>query len=112
MLPAVAAACFVLQFAIMDAVFRGGLCAIVPTLASIAIWTLGLFAAKKHRVARIAIAAGATAIAVVQVHVFRYYHTPLDVQVAASAVHAWHDVRAVLTRGILQIAITTAGVFA
>jgi len=54
------------------------------------------------------VAATWAAVLVLQAMVFRYYHAPLDVQVAASALHAWHDVRGVLVRALPVAALTTA----
>jgi hypothetical protein len=59
---------------------------------------LSLLATTRAR--RIALVLPCAAMLVLQLLVFRYYHTPLDVQVVASALHAKHDVRPVLMRAM------------
>ena len=50
----------------------------------------------------------ASAVLVLQVLVFRYYHTALDVQVVASALHAEREVRPVLLRAAPAFALSVA----
>ncbi|HEY8079563.1 MAG TPA: sulfatase-like hydrolase/transferase [Labilithrix sp.] len=106
-----AALVFALQFVLMSVVF-GAHVQPASAAASGALWALGVALSSRSRVAHGIFAAAAAALAVVQVHVFRYYHAPLDVQVAASAIHAWHDVRAVLARALGAVALASAAAFA
>jgi glucan phosphoethanolaminetransferase (alkaline phosphatase superfamily) len=113
----VAALVFATQFAVMDLVFRGSAALgarpriVVNELETIALWVV-LLALATTRARRTLVALAAAALLVVQANVFRYYHVPLDVQVAASAIHAWADVRAVLTRALPMVVVSIAIVFA
>lgn len=97
---------FALQFAIEDLVFRGArawiarplLLGDVASSIVLGIATLVLVRAIRSRALRAGVAVVASALLVLQATVFRYYHAPLDVQVAASALFAWHDVRQVVMR--------------
>lgn len=104
------------QFAILDVVFRGGSAwlaapgALVDGASSVALMlALGLSATTRAR--RMVLGAAASSVLVLQLGVFRYYHAPLDVQVLAAALHARHDVRPVLVRGlpafVLGVAVVT-----
>ena len=61
---------------------------------------LGLALLATTRARRAALVVPCAAVLVLQLLVFRYYHTPADVQVVASAIHAKHDVRPVLRRAM------------
>src|SRR5205085_1595387 len=109
---ALASACavgFALQFAVEDAVFRGAGAWLARPLvlgdvaSSVLLGGLALVlvSASASRLARGAVAFVAAFLLVGQAIVFRYYHAPLDVQVAASALFAWHDVRQVVLRSAL-----------
>jgi glucan phosphoethanolaminetransferase (alkaline phosphatase superfamily) len=108
---------FASQFAVLAAVF-GGLTALVRSprgavsgVESVLLCSFAVFVART-RPRRVVVAAVAALVVVVQTNVFRYYHTPLDVQVAASAIHAWADVRAVLTSALPSLVVAIALVFA
>lgn len=87
---------------------------VIALAASALGWlALGLVATTTAR--RVAVAVLVAVIAVVQASVFRYYHVPFDVQVAASALHAHADVRRVLVRwlpwlGFAVVALAAAEV--
>ena len=102
---ALAAALVASQFAILDVSFGGterfwsephGL---VDVTTSVALG-LSLVVLARARLSRVLLALVASAVLVLQVLVFRYYHTPLDVQVVASALHVKHEVRPVLLRAL------------
>lgn len=106
LLKVLASAVFVLQFVALDLVTRSGDLAsrdpghaFLVRAASVCLWAGVAFLART-RTLRIAAALVASVVLVVQALVFRYYHTPLDVQVAATAVHAFQDVRPVLVRAL------------
>ena len=46
-------------------------------------------------------------LVVLQSLVFRYYHVPLDVQVAESALHAWRDVRPTVEGSLVFVVLAT-----
>lgn len=107
-----AGAAFALQFVALDVVTRdadGGhpWRDLAVRLASALIGSAILLVATTRR--RAAIVAVVTAIVfVVQVLVYRYYHAMLDVQVAATAIHAFRDVRPVLVRALPSLALGVA----
>jgi glucan phosphoethanolaminetransferase (alkaline phosphatase superfamily) len=116
--PALAVALVVSQFAILDASFRGGVRGwlaeprvLFDVLMSLAV-ALALTMLARSRLARALLALSAAALLVLQLLVFRYYHTPLDVQVVSSALHAKHDVLGVLVRTLpvytLSVAVVAA----
>ena len=107
--PALAAALVASQFATLDLSFRGTegwraepgvLIGFVTSLATSIALGLALVVLARGRLARALVALVASAVLVLQVLVFRYYHTPLDVQVVASALHVRHEVRPVLLRAL------------
>jgi hypothetical protein len=108
---AVAALLFVSQFVALGVAFgvrmRAG-----SVVASVAAWAFGVALASRARAARVVVAALAATLVVVQLHVFRYFHTPLDVQVAATAIHAWPDVRAVVSRAMGTVLLVASLAFA
>lgn len=107
---AAATVAFGAQFAILDASLRGprawlgSASAAASVVASLLVWT-ALLAIARARAARVGVALLAAILLVVQVFVFRYYRTPLDVQVAASALHAWRDVGPVVARAMPYVAV-------
>jgi len=109
----VAAALVAGQFVLLDLSFRGleGWFAeprvLLDVATSIAL-VLALAVLARSRVARATFAALASAVLVLQLLVFRYYHTPVDVQVVASGLHALHDVRGVLLRALPAYALSVA----
>jgi hypothetical protein len=92
---------FVLQFALLDVVMRSAwdARAIVGLLESVVLWTVVAMLATT-RARRGAAAIVAAAFFVAQIFVHRYYRVPLDVQVAASALHAWKDVQPLIVRSL------------
>jgi hypothetical protein len=64
-------------------------------LASVVLWSLAL-AVARTRATRILVALVAALLVVLQIFVFRYYHVPLDLQVAEAARHTWKDIRPVI----------------
>ena len=93
------------QFAALDIILRGPSAWLVQprlmidAMTSIAmLLALALMATSRAR--RVLLVLPCAAVLVLQGLVFRYYHTPLDVQVVASALHAKHDVRPVLVRAL------------
>ena len=103
--PALAAALVASQFAVLDLWFRGvgGWLAeprvLFDVVASVAL-ALAFALLARSRLVRGVYALLASAVLVLQLLVFRYYHTPLDVQVVASALHVKHEVRPVLLRAL------------
>lgn len=92
---ALAAAAFAAQFVILDLVFGAGAHRSVSAVASVLLWgALVAFAHTRRR--RIVVALLAGVILTTQVFVFRFYHVPLDLQIAEGARHAWHDIRRVV----------------
>ena len=95
----------VAQFAVLDVVFRDPRLwlaeprSILDLVTSIAL-LLALALLAKTRAGRALLVVPCAAVLVLQLLVFRYYHTPVDVQVVASALHARHDVRPVLVRAM------------
>ena len=105
------------QFAILDAAFRGwrGWLAEPRALIDVAtsvVLGLALALLARSRALRALLALLASAILVLQVLVFRYYHTPLDVQVVASALHVKHEVRPVLLRALPAYSLSVLAVAA
>jgi hypothetical protein len=110
-------AVFAAQFALLGAFFRASASGapaharpFVNELESAAVWAFAA-ALATTRARRAALAALAATLLVVQANVFRYYHAPLDVQVAASALHAWADVRGVLSRALPGVVLAGTLVF-
>ncbi len=103
-----AAALFALQFVVLDVVTRpSSESSLVARAGSACLWTAALLVART-RLVRAAFAAVAALVLVVQVLVFRYYHAPLDVQVAATAIHAFRDVKPVLVRALPGMGLAVA----
>lgn len=104
---------FALQFVLLDAALRGPHAwltrprVFVSLAESALLWTVVLLLATTRR-RRIAAALVASFLFVLQVFVFRFYRAPLDVQVAASAIHAWRDVEPVLVRALPSVIGATA----
>ncbi|WP_169928675.1 sulfatase-like hydrolase/transferase [Labilithrix luteola] len=109
---AFAAIPFVLQFVLLDLALRGPNALLVePRLVvnfveTIALWALvlGLATSRKRRAIFAVLAA---VVLAVQISIFRYYHTPVDVQVVTSALHAWRDVKPVVVRALPAFVATT-----
>jgi glucan phosphoethanolaminetransferase (alkaline phosphatase superfamily) len=109
--PLLAAALVASQFALLDLSFRGlhGWLAeprvLFDVVTSIALaLTFALLA--RSRLGRALFALLASAVLVLQLLVFRFYHTPRDVQVVASALHVKHEVRPVLLRALPAYALS------
>jgi glucan phosphoethanolaminetransferase (alkaline phosphatase superfamily) len=115
-LSAAASVTFVVQFALLDAALRGPRAwigsarAALGVVASVLVWTL-LLALARTRGAKAIVALVAAVLVVVQAMVFHFYRTPLDVQVAASALHAWRDVEPILMRVAPQLILAVVAVF-
>ncbi len=114
MAAALAVALVAVQFAVLDVVFRGARswlaepCSLLDVATSVAL-VLALAVLATTRMRRVLLAVACAVILVLQLLVFRYYHTPLDVQVVASALHAKHDVRPVLLRALPAFVGMVAG---
>jgi hypothetical protein len=108
---------FALQFVLLDAVLRGPQTYLaqprifVSLIESALVWALVLSVATTRR-RRIAAAIVAATLVVFQAFVFRFYRAPFDVQVAATAIHAWRDVEPVLVRALPSFLGAAAGVAA
>jgi glucan phosphoethanolaminetransferase (alkaline phosphatase superfamily) len=108
------------QFAILDINFRGartwlaapGALADASASVALVLALVTVTTVAASRVPRLLLAAAASAVLVLQIAVFRYYHAPLDVQVLAAALHARHDVRPIMLRALpaylLAVALVTA----
>ncbi len=107
------AALFTFQFAALDLALRGTHAVIaeprvlVSMLESVVVWTVLLLVLRSRR-ARIAVSVVVAFVTVVQAFVFRYYHVPLDVQVAESALHAWRDVLPIIEGSLPRVLGATA----
>ena len=98
---ACSAALFSLQFVLLDLYFRGGEAyrhhprALVNGVASAALWyTLWTF--RRGRAARVAIAFLGAILISSEWLFYRYYHAAIDLQVVASALHTWSDIKPVM----------------
>jgi hypothetical protein len=100
------------QFAALDAVFRGASWVAEPRalvdVATSAALMVALAVMATTRARRALLAVLASAVLVLQALVFRYYHTPLDVQVLGSALFVKNDVRLVLMRALPGYAVSVA----
>jgi hypothetical protein len=103
---------FVLQFVALDLAFRGAAgyahrpATFAGALGSGLLWSLVRDVCAARGV-RVGVALLAATLVVFDALVHRYYGTPLDPQVVASALHSWSDVRPVLVR-LLPGAATAA----
>lgn len=103
---------FVLQFVLLDLALRGtGAVLVEPRLVvnfveTVALWAFALGLATSPR-RRAAFAVLAAVVLALQISIFRFYHTPLDVQVVTSALHAWRDVKPVVLRSLPAFLVTT-----
>lgn len=100
--PRLAWAVFAAQFVLLDVALRGAAVAhdrgwIARGLLSTILWALVARAATS-RVRELSVAVLASAVLVLTVLVFRYYHAALDARIVASAMAAFRDVRPVLVR--------------
>lgn len=104
------------QVAILDACTRGTRWiaeprALADIVTSVAI-LLALVVGATSPVRRAALAVVASALLVLEILVFRYYHVTLDIQVVASALHVKHEVLPVLWRAtpgfLLAVGIVSA----
>jgi hypothetical protein len=113
----VAGVLFAAQFVLLDAALRGPRAwlsqprVIVALIESAVLWGVVLFLATTRR-RRIAVAILAATLLVFQSFVFRFYRAPFDVQVAATAIHAWRDVEPVFVRALPSFLGATAVVAA
>ncbi|MEO6421057.1 MAG: sulfatase-like hydrolase/transferase [Polyangiaceae bacterium] len=102
---ALAAALFSLQFVLLDLYFRGGEFyrhtprALLNAVASAALWYV-VWTFRERRAARVAIAVLSAVLLGSDWLFFRYYHAAIDLQVVASALHTWTDIKPVLARMI------------
>jgi hypothetical protein len=76
-------------------------------LTSVALWTVAL-AVSARAGPRIVVALVAAAILTANVLTFRFYHVPLDLQVAEAIRHSWRDVRIILVDQLPWIALAVA----
>lgn len=112
-LAAAASAVVAAQFAMLDVALRGASAwlaaprALFDAATSVAL-LLALVVLARARVFRAVLVVLASAVLVLQLLVFRYYHTPLDLQVVAAAIHAKHDVRPVVLRALPTYALSVA----
>ncbi len=116
-IPALAAWLFAGQFVVLDLLLRGARAyAHEPRLIATAIGSVALggllVSLATRRMARALLALTAATVLVAQALCFRYYHTPIDVQVAAAALHSWGDVRPVLGEMLPAALASIAGVAA
>jgi glucan phosphoethanolaminetransferase (alkaline phosphatase superfamily) len=101
------------QFALLSVAFHAASSSfaeprfLVDLLTSVAL-VVALVVLATSRAARVALSVVASAVLVLQILVFRYYHTPLDVQVVASALHVRHEVRPVLLRALPAYLLSVA----
>jgi len=104
---------FAAQLAVLDIAVRGGGVYLArPRLVaglggSIALLALAA-SLTRPRLARVALALGLAVLGVAQLAYYRYYHAPLDAQVAIAARQAWADVRPMLMRALPMLALGTA----
>jgi glucan phosphoethanolaminetransferase (alkaline phosphatase superfamily) len=109
---AASAALFALQFGVLDLVFHGARRivaeprVVVSMVESSLVWTMILLLLRA-RSARVVASLAVAFLVVVQAFVFRYYHVPLDVQVAESALHAWRDVRPLVEASMVRVLCAT-----
>ncbi len=100
---ACSAALFSLQFVLLDLYFRGGESfrhnprALVNGVASAALWYV-MWSFRRPRAARIAIAFLGAILFAGEWLFYRYYHATIDLQVVASALHSWSDIKPVMGR--------------
>jgi hypothetical protein len=107
------AALFSLQFVLLNLYFRGGEAyrhhprALVNGVASAALWyTLWTF--RRRRAARVAIAFLGAVLISSEWLFYRYYHAAIDLQVVASALHTWSDIKPVMAPMIPGAALLLA----
>jgi hypothetical protein len=113
-LAACSAAIFAAQFVVLDLCVRAGAYARSPRLWLSAAGSIAV-GALLHRLAtrwpvRVVVAFATAAILVVQTVCFAYYRAPIDVQVLASALHAWTDVRRAVVPNLPRAIAIVAGV--
>src|SRR5439155_20577970 len=77
-----------------------------------AAWWYSVGSARDRRGARRLLALAAGALLAMQVLFFHYWHSTIDAQVAAAAVHNWPDVRPVLAQMLPRILATCAATIA
>ena len=97
------------QFVLLDLAFQSG--PRIAWLESITTCALVLLLSER-RVVRVVAALVAAFVFVSQVYVFRFYHVPLDVQVAASALHQWGAIKGVIGKALPGVTGLTAVMFA
>lgn len=109
---AASAAFFALQFGVLDLGFHGARRVVaeprvvVSIVESGLVWTVILLLLRA-RALRLVASLAVAFLVVVQAFVFRYYHVPLDVQVAESALHAWRDVRPLIEASLARVLCAT-----
>ncbi len=99
------AALFSLQFVLLDFYFRGAEFyrhtprALLNAVASAALW-YAVWTLRDRRPRRVVIAVASAILLGSEWLFFRYYHAAIDLQVVASALHTWSDIKPVLARMI------------
>jgi hypothetical protein len=107
------AALFVSQFVLFDALMRGlpshraVLGRVLGAASSLALWGFA-WSHRGRRWVRLSASVAAGLLVTIDVWVYRYYGTPLDLQVVASALHNWADVRPIVARLFPWIAFSGA----
>lgn len=94
---------------LLDLAFKSG--ARVAWLESFAICAF-VVVVPERRWMRIVASLLAASIGIAQISVYRYYHVPLDVQVAASALHQWGPIKPVIMKAMPLAIVWTLGVAA
>ena len=108
-LASVSLALFATQFGVLQIVLQGAPTTLhLVDIATSAALLCALAMLAMTRLRRAVLAGGCALLLVLQLLVFRYYHTPLDVQVMASAVFAKHDALRVLFRLLPAFLVSSA----
>jgi hypothetical protein len=103
---ALAAVVFVTQFAWL-VVFEREAAPIPSIVASVALWVVALAIGRRWPL-RVVVAVVAALILIANLLSFRFYHVPLDLQVAEAIRHSWRDVRILLVKHLPWIALVAS----